>query len=50
MVETSYTERVQAHRSEKTDRPGTRMVQEEQERTEILAMRGEEIRLTAHEK
>jgi hypothetical protein len=55
MVETGHTERAQAHRSvgrtrEKTDRPGTRMVQGEQRRTEILAMRGEKIRLTAHEK
>jgi len=55
MVEAGHTERVQAHRSvgrtrEKTDMPGTRMVQGEQRRTEILAMRGEKIRLTAHEK
>jgi hypothetical protein len=56
LVEAGRTGKGQAHRSvgrtrEKTDRPGTRrMVQEEQERTKILAMRGEEIGLTAHEK
>ena len=55
LVEAGRMGKGQAHRSvgrtrEKMDRPGTRMVQGEQGRTEILAMRGEEIRLTAHEK